>query len=232
MNLEKKKPNELTDEEMYELVNQIAEITFARKPAAGIIAEPADCAHDMLTYMYDKSARGKVGINEIKENTFKHFTNILYQDCMNTVNYELRKKKVQRFLNNTVSLQEPVCKGGYPTDAHYEDIIEGENNIAMLEEDIYVNQMLEKFSDIQNDKLDIRLDIGRKKYSLSFSYKNLARTYLHLFKGKKLTFRDFQGVFVYKDTKIALNDKEIRNVLTDFRSYIKQNNLLGGELTW
>ena len=234
MNFEKKKPTELTDEEVYTLVEQIVKIIFLRKPAVNIIMEPEDLTQEVLTYLYDKSARGKIGIEEIKkENTMKHFQNILYREVLNTVNYKLRKPKVQRFLNDTVSLQEPAKYTSIyaEKDQTYEDIIEGYNPVEEVEEDQYVESLLNKFSDtIKDDNLGIKLDLGDEICSLTFSYKNIAKTYFNLFEGKKLTFKDFQGIFFNKNTKLALNDNEIRKVLADFRKYIKQNNILGGEI--
>lgn len=233
MNLEKKKPTELTNEELYVLVQQMTKIMVQRKQQVNIIAESEDITQDVLTYLYDKSSRGKVGIEEIKENTMSHFQNIIWREISNCINYKLRKPKVQRFLNNTVSLQEPAKY----TDIHaekdqtYEDIIEGYNPIEELEEDLYVKSVLEKFSDtIKDNNLEIILDIGDKKCSLTFSYRNIARVYLNLFEGKKLTSKDFEKVFFDKNTKHTLEDKSVKNILTDFRKYIKQNNILGGDL--
>lgn len=230
MNLETKKPTELTNEELYTLVNQITKTVVLRKQAVNIIAEPEDLVHDVLTYLYDKSSRGKIGIEEIKENTMKHFQNILYREVTNTINYQLRKPKVQRFINETSSLDESI-KGKEDTSYTMGDIIEGFNYINEFEEDQYVESLLNKFSDtIKNDNLCIVLDFGNKKCSLSFSYRNLARAYFNLFEGKKLTFKDFKSVLFNIKTKLALEDNEIRKVLADFRKYIKQNNILGGEL--
>lgn len=234
MNYEKK-PTELTNEELYTLVEQITKTVVLKKQAINLIMEPEDLAQEVLTYLYDKSARGKTGIEEIKENTMKHFQNILYREVLNTINYQLRKPKVQRFINNTVSLQEPAKISYYAgeKDPTYEDIIEGDNPIEKLEEEYYVESLLNKFSDaIKDDNLSIELNLGDKMCSLTFSYKNIAKTYFNLFKGKKLTFKDFKGIFFNKKTKLALNDNEIRKVLADFRKYIKQNNILGGEVTW
>lgn len=233
MNFEKKKPTELTNEELYTLVNEITKTVALRKQSVNIIMEPEDIVHDVLTYLYDKSSRGKIGIEEIKkENTMKHFQNILYREVTNTINYQLRKPKVQRFLNETISLDE-ILKSDNDNLYTMGDVIEGFNGIDELEEDQYAESLLDKFSDtVKDDNLGIILDIGDKKCSLTFSYKNLARTYFNLFEGKKLTFKDFKGILFNKNTKLALNDNEIRKVLADFRKYIKQNNILGGEAIW
>ena len=230
MNFEKKKPNELTNEELYILVSEIVKTVVLRKQIVNIIMEPEDLTQEVLAYLYDKSARGKIGIEEIKENSMKHFQNILYREVLNTINYTLRKPKVQRFLNETDSLDKTI-KTNEDTSFTMGDIIEGYNGIKELEEDQYVESLLDKFSDtIKDDNLSIELDFGDETCSLTFSYKNIARTYLNLFEGKKLTFKDFKGIFFNKNTKLALNDNEIRKVLTDFRKYIKQNNILGGEI--
>ena len=230
MNLEKKKPTELTHEELYTLVNQIVKTTVLRKQQVNIISEPEDIVQDILTYLYDKSSRGKVGIEEIKENTMKHFQNILYREAANTINYQLRKPKVQRFINDTISLNEPL-KSDNDNAYTIEDIIEGYNPIEELEEDLYVESVLEKFSDtIRDDNLKIILDLGNKKCSLTFSYRNIAKAYFNLFEGKKLTSKDFNKVFFDKNTNQILEDKSVKNILTDFRKYIKQNNILGSEM--
>ena len=230
MNLEKKKPVELTNEELYMLVEQITKTMVLRKQMVNIIAEPKDLVHDVLTYLYDKSARGKIGIDEIKENTMKHFQNILYKEVTNTINYQLRKPKVQRFINDTVSLEEPIKN---QEDSYFTmgDVIEGYDSLKELEEEQYVESVLNRFSDtIKDDNVKIILDMGNKKCSLSLSYRNIARAYFNLFEGKKLTSKDFNEVFFNETTKHTLEDKSVKSILTDFRKYIKQNNILKGEI--
>lgn len=230
MNLEKKKPVELTNEELYMLVEQITKTMVLRKQMVNIIAEPKDLVHDVLTYLYDKSARGKIGIDEIKENTMKHFQNILYKEVTNTINYQLRKPKVQRFINDTVSLEEPIKN---QEDSYFTmgDVIEGYDSLKELEEEQYVESVLNRFSDtIKDDNVKIILDMGNKKCSLSLSYRNIARAYFNLFEGKKLTSKDFNEVFFNETTKHTLEDKSVKGILTDFRKYIKQNNILKGEI--
>ena len=235
MNFETKKPIELTEEELYALVNQITKVVVFRKQAINIIAEPEDVVQDVLTSLYDKSARGKKGINEIKENTMKHFQNILYREVLNTINYQLRKPKVKRFINNTLSLDkcEEILLGDDEATACLGKVIEGYNGIKEAEENQYAESLLNKFSDkILDDNLCIVLNFGNKKCSLSFTYKNLAKAYFYMFRGKKLSFKDFKSVLYNLKTKLALEDNEIRKVLADFRKYIKQNNILelGGEI--
>ena len=55
------------------LVEQITKTMVLRKQMVNIIAEPKDLVHDVLTYLYDKSSRGTIGIDQINENTMKHF---------------------------------------------------------------------------------------------------------------------------------------------------------------
>ena len=232
MNYKKMKPTELTHEELLNLVQEMTIISFQRKQAVNIIMEPNDVAQEVITYLIDKSKRGKVGLEEIKQYPWKKFENTLWMEVMNKINYELRKPKVQRFLNNTVSLQEPAKYTDIyaENDQTYEDIIEGYNPIEELEEDLYVESVLEKFEDqIKDENVKIVLDIGDKKCLLTFTYRNLARVYFSLFEGKKLTSKDFNDVFIRVDTNHTLEDKQVKGILTEFRKYIKQNRILGGK---
>ena len=230
MNYKKKKPTELTHEELLNLVQEMTIISFQRKQAVNIIMEPDDVAQEVITYLIDKSKRGKVGLEEIKQYPWKKFENTLWTEVMNKINYELRKPKVQRFINDTISLEEPI-KGQEDNFFTMGDVIEGYNPIEELEADLYVESVLEKFEDsIKDENVKIVLDIGDKKCLLTFTYRNLARVYFNLFEGKKLTSKDFNDVFVRVDTNHTLEDKQVKGILTEFRKYIKQNRILGGEV--
>ena len=209
MNYKKKKPTELTHEELLNLVQEMTIISFQRKQAVNIIMEPDDVAQEVITYLIDKSKRGKVGLEEIKQYPWT---------------------KVQRFINDTISLEEPI-KGQEDNFFTMGDVIEGYNPIEELEADLYVESVLEKFEDsIKDENVKIVLDIGDKKCLLTFTYRNLARVYFNLFEGKKLTSKDFNDVFVRVDTNHTLEDKQVKGILTEFRKYIQQNRILGGEV--
>lgn len=230
MNYKKMKPTELTYEELLNLVQEMSIISFQRKQAANIILEPDDVAQEVITYLIDKSSRGKIGLEEIKQYPWKKFENTLWMEVMNCINYKLRKPKVQRFLKNTDSLDK-VIKTNQDTQFTIGEVVEGYNPIEELEEDLYVTSILEKFEDtIKDENIKIALNIKNKKCLLTFTYRNLAKAYFNLFKGKKLTSKDFNGIFISINTKHTLEDKEVKNILTEFRKYIKDNRILGGEI--
>lgn len=229
MNCKKMKPTELTHEELLNLVQEMTIISFQRKQAVNIIMEPDDVAQEVITYLMDKSKRGKVGLEEIKQYPWKKFENTLWLEVMNCISYKLRKPKVQRFINNTESLDK-VIRTNQDTQFTMGEVIEGYNPIEKLEEDLYVESVLEKFEDqIKDENVKIVLDIGNKKCLLTFTYRNLARVYFSLFEGKKLTSKDFNDVFIRVDTNHTLEDKQVKGILTEFRKYIKQNRILGGK---
>ena len=87
-----KTPLELTEEELLELTNQITMIEVNRRPDIKRIQDSEDAAQEILCYAYEKSARGKIGINEIKQKPMKHFINILHLEARNEINYIIRKK--------------------------------------------------------------------------------------------------------------------------------------------
>ena len=226
MNIRKdKKPTELTDEELYALVNELSKIAFIKNESAWALEEPSDCAHTTLYTLYDRSKRGKIGIDEIKQKPMLHFRNILALQCRNNINCQLRNHKVQNTIVNTVSLDKLL--GDNLTVSDTKTLVDEKDLIKQADEDMYTKSLLDRFSEeSKNDDLSIELIVNNTKYSLSFSYRNIARAYLNLFTDKKVSIKDFENVIVHKETKKSLEYDEIRKILWDFKSYLRKEKIL------
>ena len=74
-----KQPKDLTAEELLELTNQIAMVEYSRRNDIKMFQTYEDSAIDVLTYMYEKQARGKKGIDEVKKLPMNHFINTLFR---------------------------------------------------------------------------------------------------------------------------------------------------------
>lgn len=222
-----KTPLELTEEELLELTNQITMIEYNRKPDIKKLQDSEDGAQDLLCYAYEKSAKGKIGINEIKQKPMKYFTNILHLEARNGINYIIRKKKSQRFIYNTLSLDQ---------DKEYDE--NSKTLIETIPDDTYSNKLeynldidtiLNKIDDTKDKYITINYGVGKNNVS-KFSFRNLTKLYLYLFEGKKLTYKNFEGFLYNSKTNKQLELHEIKLVIDKYKNYIKKEHILEGGL--
>lgn len=220
---ENKKPIELTEEEIYELVKDIALIEYARNPMAGRYQSAEDGAIEFLTYAYEKDSRGKKGMSYLKSLPMKYFINMVHFEIKNGINYNLRKKPIKRALYETDSLEEPInymdsreiARGTTIPDERYIEEIEIKTDLDCI---------IKNIEDIGNDEVYIKINGSIH----DFSYKNLAKLYFDLSDNKKLNCTDFRGLLFSKETHEELDDKVVSRLLRKFKRYIIKNNILGG----
>lgn len=225
MNMKKwldKKPIELTYAELLELTNELTLAEYKKRNDISSLQTSEDAAQEIITYMLEKSQRGKIGLKELQErSTMSHFINILKVECRNSINYIVRKKKVQRQLYNTNSLDEVLYE-----NKTLEDFVSDTKSIDSIEVKLELAEILSRIDDTENYSITIKYKDDVDK--CFFSYKKLAKLYYDLSANKKLTCKDFLGILLDSKTNIALNERQIRNILNEFRQYIKNNNILGG----
>lgn len=224
-----KTPLELTEEELLELTNQITMIEYNRKPDIKKLQDSEDGAQDLLCYAYEKSAKGKIGINEIKQKPMKYFTNILHLEARNGINYIIRKKKSQRFIYNTLSLDQDT---GLAENKSYKTLIEtisDDNYSDKLEYNLDMEMILNKIDDTKDKYITINYGVGKNNVS-KFSFRNLTKLYLYLFEGKKLTYKNFEGFLYNSKTNKQLELHEIKLVIDKYKNYIKKERILEGGL--
>lgn len=223
---ENKEPIELTEEEIYELVKQIAFMEYSKNPNANLYQSAEDGAIEFLTYAYEKDAKGKKGMSYLRQLPMKYFRNTVHYEIRNGINYNLRKKPVKRMLYETDSLQEPVFEtGNNEYNRTRGDYIIDEKYINDVETKTDLDYIIKKIDDIEDNNLYIKLgydDIHK------FSYKNLIKLFFSLSDNRKLNSKDFKGVIFDKETNTELDDIQIKKVLSNFKSYIKDKNILGG----
>lgn len=225
MNMKKwleKKPVELTYAELLELTNELTLAEYKKRNDISSLQTSEDAAQEIITYMLEKSQRGKIGLKELQEkSTMSHFINILKVECRNSINYIVRKKKVQRQLYNTNSLDEVLYE-----NKTLEDFVSDTKSIDSIEVKLELAEILSRIDDTEDYTITIKYKDDADK--CFFSYKKLAKLCYDLSANKKLTCKDFLGILLDSKTNIALNERQIRNILNEFRQYIKNNNILGG----
>lgn len=225
MNMKKwlnKQPIELTYAELLELTNELTFAEYKKRNDISTIQTSEDAAQEILTYMLEKSKRGKIGLKELQEkSTMPHFINILKVECRNSINYIIRKKKTQQQLYFTDSLNDV-----YYEDRTLEEFIPDTKYMDLLENKLELSKILSYIDDTENQAITIKYKDNADK--CFFSYKNFAKLCFVLSSSKKLTCKDFLGILLDTNTNVALNENQIRKVLNNFRKYIKNSNILGG----
>lgn len=223
-----KTPLELTEEETLELEYQIAQIEFTRRADIQRICTSEDIAHDVLCYAYDKSLRGKVGINEIKQKPMNHYINILHLETRNSISYIIRSGKTQRFLYNTIPLNDSLSEeDNYKSvENTYKDM----RFIDKIDDNIDLKQILSQIDNTEDENIIIKYGVGHENYISNFSYREFTKLYLGLFNGKQVRYSDFKGLLYNKQTNTELEDKEIKNLIKRFKTYLKKKDILGGSL--
>jgi hypothetical protein len=211
-----KTPMELTPEELLELTEQISYIEYSRRSDIRKLQDYRDGAQELLTYWYEKSARGKTGINEIKQkyNNMAHFTNLLHFESRNGINY------------NTDSLEQSVrLENSSESGKVLLDTIPDRTHIRQIEDSLDIDLILSRIDNTIKPDYIIKYN---DKDLYKFSYRNLAKTYLDLFRGVKISNKDLDGVLIKSEDNTPLNKEEIKSIMHDFKNYIKNSNILGG----
>lgn len=224
-----RQPKELNPEELLELITSITLQEHQRNGYINSIQSYEDTAQEMITYFYEKSAKGKTGMKELQEQyTMPHFINILHMEARNSINYILRKKKTQRQLFNTDSLDKPVVfdSNGEPKE-NLVDNIADESDLKQVDIKIELMTLLSRIDNTEDSAYTIKYN---EKDSGIFSYRKLAKVYSDLSNNKRLSAKDFEGTIYETKTGRALTKEEINPILTGFRQYIKENQILGGTI--
>lgn len=225
-----KKPKELTTEQLLELTNQIAMIEYSRRNDIQYLQDSEDTAQSVLTYLYDKSSRGKIGIKEIQdrcENNMKHFINTLHMETRNSINYIIRKPRTQNSLYKTDSLNELVhLEGDVLRERH--ELIPDKESMVKVEQDIELNHILSHIDKSESNRIIIKYGSGTEETSFKFSYRNLTKLYFDISSNKKLIAKDFKGLFYNSKTGQELEDNQVKEILKNYKNYMKRNHILGG----
>ena len=189
---------------------------------------PEDSVQDVLTYMYHKQARGKKGIDDIKELSMPHFINTLHLEVRNNINYITRKKKTKRLLYDTISLEDAYNAqkdGDYRTNG---DIIPDEKQLEEIDVKFDLENILSKIDDTENDSLVIKYGYNKYKTEQKFSYRNLARLYFNLCDNSKIKSKDLKGILFDRNTGLEIEEDQIKTIMNQFKKYIKESCILGG----
>lgn len=220
INCNKENPAELTEEETFELVNQISMCEFSRRTDIQRIKSQEDARNDILLYLYGKSTRGKKGMAELKDNlSMDHFINTLHMETRNNICGTIRKNKNQNLIYNTVSFDLKDDKTGKDVSDYISDSRQ-DNNIEEV-------NLLSNIDNTEDNKIVIRYRNGK---DINFSFRNMAKLYLDLGGTRKVNSKDLLGIFVDKETNLELSEDKIKHLMNSFKTYILEENLLGGNI--
>ena len=222
-----KEPIELTDEETYELVKQIAEIEYSRDASARLYQDPEDGAVEILTYALEKDARGKKGLNSYyKQLPMKYFKNLMHFEIRNNLSYNFRKTGVQKTVLDVDSLDR---KAFYNNENEtLGDLIPDERVLNQSEEDLELNTILSKIDDTDNNEIYMKIQYGTEEEIHPFNYRNLTRYYYDFSDNKKLNPTSFKGVLYKSSDDKELENDEIKKVINKYKKYLLDKNILGG----
>lgn len=222
-----RKPAELTAEETYEIISEIALSEYQKRNDIKQLQDYMDGADELYTYLLEKDNKGKTGLKALQQKcTMAHFLNILHMETRNGINYIIRKKKNQRFLYETSSLSELNFTES-DSLATIEEFIPDTEALFSAELNIEFEKILQSIDDTENKSIVINYGNGANRCTFNFSYRNLTKIYFKNFVKSKLTYKDFKGI-LYNNSGEELGDDEIKSILSDYRKYIKDNLILGG----
>ena len=224
-----KKPIELTEEETFELVKQIAEIEYSRNANARVYQDAEDGAVEFLTYSLEKDARGKKGLNSYYRHLdMSHFKNLVHFEIRNHLNYNFRKTKVQKLILEPASLDSHAYSNN--DNLTLGDIQEDNRSMEEIEEDLELDGILNKIDDTEHKDIYIKIKHGTEEEVHPFNYRNLTQLYYEMCSNKTVTVKDFKELLYDKNTNKALEDNIIKKVLLEYKQYMKHNNILGGAI--
>lgn len=223
-----KKPIELTEEETYELVKQIAEIEYSRNASAKLYQEVDDGISEFLTYALEKDARGKKGLNNYyRQLDMSHFKNLIHFEIRNHLNYNFRKSKVQKLILESDSLDRQAYTNNEGLTLG--DIQEDTKSIEDIEESIELDNILSKVDDYNSNRIYMKIKYGEEEKIQPFSYKNLTKLYYDYSDNKKLNSNIFKGIFFNSQTNEELEEDRINKIIKRYKLYMKKN-ILGGAM--
>lgn len=236
----KKNPNELSEEQMKELNSQldrISKIEASRRPDILKIEDAEDIKQNIFTYHLGKSSRGKTGIFELKNSYSKeHFKNTLHFETRNNINYDLRKTKNQKEINGKVYLYDNSFEVlGINSTSNREtrviDILPDNTNTDGLLFDDELDYIISKVEDIK-PSIPIVIKYSDSDKGCSFNYKSFMKLYYDLADGKRLTPAKFKGLLFNEETGEELPISQISKIIKEFKTYLLDNQILGGVQAW
>lgn len=228
-NFKNKKPIELTEEETYELVSQIAKIEYSRNNSAKLYQDVEDGVNEFFAYGLEKDARGKKGLNtHYKKLSMSHFKNLVHLEMRNSLAYKFRKNGVQKLILECDSLDKKAWEApdNYTTIG---DNIPDEKYINRVNDNLELNNILLKVDDTNREDIYIKVQYGESEEIQPFNYRNLTKLYYDYSNNKMLSCSDFRGLLFNKSDNTELDDKKIKQIIKEYKTYILNNNILGGE---
>lgn len=221
-----KDPIELTDEETYELVKQIAEIEYSKNTRANNFQSVDDGINNFFTYALDKDSRGKKGLKYYKSLNLAHFKNLVHMELRNQLAYQFRKIGVQKTILEVDSLDRPVYRNN--DSETLGDTLIDERNLNQIEESVEINSILSRIDNTNNDQIYMKIQYGTEEEIHPFNYRNLTKYYYDFSDNKKLNINSFRGVLFNSSNNKELENDEVKKVIDDYKKYMTQNNILGG----
>lgn len=234
-------PNDLTDEQLLELLNTIAQIEYNRRNDINQLQDWRDTVQNIIIYLLEKDKKGKKGLQYLKDNySMLHFINILHLECRNDINYMIRKKSTSAILYRTDSLNEPVMKENNTKEGTSKSLIEVVaefKELDSIEDELELDSILtyiESHSSTPEEFNGIVIkyyDDESKLKKVNFSYKEFTKLLNYNFNNKKIKNKDLIDSLEDEDGN-PLSEEKVKKIMDKFKKYFSQyrNEILGGEL--
>ena len=224
-NLKNKKPIELTEEETYELVSQIAKIEYSRNASAKLYQDVEDGINEFFAYGLEKDSKGKKGLNNhYKQLSMSHFKNLVHMEIRNSLAYKFRKTGVQKLILECDSLDRQAYDNN--DSVYLGDTIADDS--STLENNLELNNILSKVDNTNREDIYIKVKYGETEQVQPFNYRNLTKLYYDYSDNKMLGCSDFKGLLFNKSDNTELDDKSIKEIIKEYKTYILNNGILGG----
>lgn len=202
---------ELSEEELFELTNQIALVEYIRsKDEYKQLYSKDDMTQDVLFHFY------KNGLKGLEDKSIEHIKNIIYLQCRNTV-FTKTKNLSSKFQVINKSLDENVMENKALLDT-----IPVEDVYNRLELDDLNNLLLK----LDNKELKNYLIKYNNKY-YTCSYRNIAIIFYIVYKDKKVSTRDVED-YILDSEGNRLCFSRLHKLLSLFKTRARYS--FGGEL--
>ena len=235
---------ELTEEEVYKIILKISEITFSRYPILNLDHSFEDAASviyrnfllrdvekefneiETSEFRYKDEKTGKFykwvprqickGFKKMIEDklTVEHFKNLIFREMRNHYQWNIRNKKVNMRMNNTISLnyENENMKMIEKIEDEAQSFDEVENNLEVSFISEYIDN--EEVSDGYFIKVD------NKRLDLTFS--NLLKLYYYLSGNRRVSSSEILEHIIYKDNEQLSkeNISYIGRFITSLKKYL------------
>lgn len=197
---------ELSEEELFELTNQIALVEYYRgRDDYRRLYSKDDLVQDVLYHFYKYDLKG------LENKSKKHIENTIYLQCRNTVFTSMRNLSSKYSVVNK-SLDEEICE-----DVTLLDSLPCEDKYTTLE----LLELNESLNKINNETLENYLIKYKGKF-YKCNYKNIAILFYIIYSDRKILAKDLKG-FILDSRGCQVDFKMLQGIINKFKYIVKRD---------